>query len=400
MGTSLKIALVSAEYPPNSLGGVSAVCRDLAANLSKNNVSVTVFCGRSRKITVEQQNPSLRVVRMPILNVPPMHFWFPIQNYSSLMTMLKDFDVVHAIDTKTAGILSYHKRRFRKPLVTHVHGCVHCETSVFLKSPVSSWSLGELVYAVFEYPMNDYLVSESLHRSDKLVVCSKARVEEMKRRNPEVDFSKVTVIYNGINSDQFRYEPNDSAAEKDGSVLFWGRLFYNKGIIQLVKAMALVKEEIPHATLDVCGRGPLEEKIRALINELDLKNNVYLHGYVSNDFLKEKIRTTSIVALPSLYEGQPVAALEAMAQRKTLVMYDFPFAREYISDWHNGLIAKAWNVEDLAKRICVALSDKNLRSKLSANAFEQIRKNHDWDKLIDQYIALYENVAEQSDLKL
>jgi glycosyltransferase involved in cell wall biosynthesis len=395
MNEDLNIALVSAEYPPNSLGGVSTVCRDLAANLSKRGISTTVFCGRSRKIAIEQMNPFLRIVRMPVVKYPPMHFWFPLQNHSYLMEMLKEFDVVHAIDTKSAGLLSYYKKRISKPLVTHVHGCVHCETSVFLRSPISSWSLGEFVYSFLEYPMNEFLVGESLRRSDKIVVCSTARLEEMKRRNPEVDYSKVSVIYNGMTFDQSRPEVKGGEDERD-SVLFWGRLFYNKGIIQLIKAIALVKKDFPHVILDVCGRGPLEDKIRSLIKEKNLEKNVCLLGYVSNDFLQNKIKATKVVALPSLYEGQPVAALEAMAQKKTLIMFDFPFSREYIRDWHNGLIAMGWNVKDLAERICVALSDKDLRFKLSSNAYDQVRKNHDWYTLIDQYIGLYRNLASRS----
>ena len=74
-----------------------------------------------------------------------------------------------------------------------------------------------------------------------------------------------------------------------------------------------------------CGRGPLESKLRLLVDKLGLKANVRFHGYVSNEFLAEKIRTASVVALPSLYEGQPVAVLEAMSYKKTVVVYDFPF---------------------------------------------------------------------------
>ena len=392
MSSSLKVAMVSGAYPPFSFGGVSAVCYDLATSLSKKGVSTTVFSGKSEKIAIERVNACLRVVRMPIIGLPPRHLWFPTQNLSPLLRMLKDFDVIHNVDTMTAGVLAYFRKNLPKPFITHVHGCGHCETRAFLQSPFYSWSLGEFVFTVVEYPLNEYLVNTSLRHSDHIVVCSAARLDEMKRRNRSLDYSKVSVIYNGINFDRIGYK-NSLVEEDDCSVLFWGRMFYLKGIIQLIEAMALVKEDFPKVSLDVCGKGPLEAKVRSLISKLSLKDNVRIHGYVSDEFLIEKIIRATVIVLPSLYEGQPVAALEAMAYRKPLIVYDFPFAREYITDWNNGLTAKGGDVKDLAERIRIALSDKKLRQKLSQNAYERVRKNHNWETLIDQYIKLYNSLA-------
>ena len=213
----------------------------------------------------------------------------------------------------------------------------------------------------------------------------------MKRRNPELDYSKVSVIYNGIDFNRIDPE-NIGSREKDGSVLYWGRLYYNKGIIQLVNAMKIVKNSYPDVRLDMCGKGPLENKLRSLVKKLGLEKNVYVHGYTKYADLVEKIKSASVIALPSGYEGQPVAALEAMAHRKPVVMYDFPFAREYISDWKDGLIAKGWDVPDLAHRIEAALSDKKLRLKLSENAYARVKRNHNWDMLVNDYINLYGNL--------
>jgi glycosyltransferase involved in cell wall biosynthesis len=84
-----------------------------------------------------------------------------------------------------------------------------------------------------------------------------------------------------------------------------------------------------------------------------------------------------------------------MAYQKPVVMYDFPFAREYITDWDNGMIAKGGDIKDLASRISTALSDKKLRLKLGQNAYERVRKNHNWDTLIYKYIDLYSNLTQR-----
>jgi glycosyltransferase involved in cell wall biosynthesis len=130
-----------------------------------------------------------------------------------------------------------------------------------------------------------------------------------------------------------------------------------------------------------------------LSRKLGLENNVHIHGSLSKEDLVRKIRTANVAVLPSLYEGQPIAVLEAMAYKKTVIVYDFPFAHEYVTDGYNGLIAAAKNVEDLAAKICTALSDRKLRLKRGLNAYEDVRKNHNWDTLIQKYIDLYRSLT-------
>ena len=392
LNSSLKIALISPEFPPFSLGGVSAVCRELAEHLSRLGISTTVFCGRSSRISCEKVNKYLRIVRLPLLNLPPRHFWFQVQNLSIMLDLLKEFDVIHSVDTRASAFLAYLKKHIKRPFITHVHGCGHCETKTFLNSPISCWSLGEFVYTVLEYPLNEYLTNLSLRNSDHIVVCSKNRLNEMKRRNPEIDCNKVSIIYNGIDFDKIP-KGNASVEERKNSVLFWGRLYYNKGIIHLIKAMSMVKKNIPDVTLDLCGKGPLEAKIRSLVFKLNLEENVRIHGYVDDEVLSNKIKYASIIALPSLYEGQPIAALEAMAYKKPLIMYDFPFAREYLINWYNGLLADRGNIKDLADKIELCLTDKKLRLKLGKNAYEHVKKNHNWSILVQKYVELYNNIA-------
>lgn len=397
MTDRLKVALVSPEFPPSSgVGGFSTVAKDLAVNLSRKDISTSVFCGESERISIERINSNLQVIRMPFsfFGLPPRHLWFQTRNLGPLLKLLEGFDIIHNIDPREA-FLAYFGRKLRKPFVTHVHGSNYGETKVFLKSPFNTWTLGDFVYEILEYPMNEFLTDMCLRNSDHLVVCSTNRVEEMKRRNRELDFDKVSVIQNGIDFSKID-STTPSIEEKECEILYWGRLYYNKGIVQLIKAISLVKKHFSAVHLDVCGKGPLEAKLRSLVSRLDLESNVLIHGYTKSKDLAEKIGKASVVVLPSLYEGQPVAALEAMANRKAVVMYDFPFAREYITDWQNGMIAKGGDVGDLAERIRIALSDKGLRLKLGQNAYERVRKDHNWDTLVFKYINLYNSLVQSN----
>lgn len=368
---------------------MSAVCHDLATNLSKRGISTTVFCGGTGNLSISSINANLRIVRMPVLNAPPLHFWFPIQNRSSLSQLLKNFNVIHFVDTRAAGLILNYIKNHKGAVISHVHVCGHCETKAFVHSPISTWSPGEFAYTVLEFPLNEHLTGNCLRNSKELIFCSKTGFDEIKRRQHNIDYSKATVIYNGIKFDKFKNQTVPT--EKSCSILYWGRLFYIKGAIHLIKALAIVKNQYPSVTLDICGKGPLESHIKNMIKNLGLEKNVVMNGYVPDDILINKIKAASIVVLPSLYEGQPVAALEAMACKKALIMYDYPFIREIIRDGDTGLLAKPADTDDLANKICQALSDKHLRAKLGDNAYEHVRKHHDWDNLIDKYVALYKN---------
>ena len=386
---------MSPEYPPYVFGGIGSVCRDLASELSKKGVHTTVFCGGTRHLTVEKANNFLTIVRMPTLAVPPRHFWFQVQNYSLLCRYLKDFDIVHNLDPRL-GLIACLTKRLHKPLITHIHECGHCMTKVFLKSAITYWSPGDFIFSVLEYPLNEYLNRMSLNNSNHIIVCSNARLDELKRRTPKFDYSKATVIYNGINLkdiDSFAF-----GKENEYSIVFWGRLYYIKGLIELIHAINLVRRDYPEVLLDICGRGPLEPKIRMLIEKLDLTDNVNINGYLSKDKLVEKIRSAYVIVLPSLHEGQPMTALEGMAYGKCIIMYDYPFSREYITDWQDGLIAKGNNIQDLSHRILVAFSDPNLRSTLGERAKVRVRKNHDWTQLTKKYIDIYNDLAVKGSL--
>ena len=62
MNRGPKIALLSPEFPPFTIGGISAVCYDLANSLSKAGISTTVFCGKSKKLSHKESSEEIREV--------------------------------------------------------------------------------------------------------------------------------------------------------------------------------------------------------------------------------------------------------------------------------------------------------------------------------------------------
>jgi glycosyltransferase involved in cell wall biosynthesis len=395
---SLKVALISEEFPPFMFGGISSFCYDLAYNLSKRSIPTTVFCGRSRKTTIEQLNKYLTVVRLPCFDFPPRFFWFQLQNSDKVLKLLREYTIVHIVNPQAGAFFTFFKRKLGKPFVTSIHGVPFYDLRTFFKSPISYWTAGDFGCNFIEYPLNDFSTRTCLSNSDQIITCSYTTLSEIKRTYPDIIHNKkMSVIYNGINFDKVDNTnvQSKSLNEKNfSSLIYFGRLFWRKGLIYLIKAFAIIKKQYPNASLHIFGKGPLEQKMKKEVSNLGLKKNVYIRGYIPYAELLKEIKNADVVVLPSLYEAQPIAALEAMAYKKPVVAFDFAFAREYIQNFRTGLLAKACDIQDLSDKIILLLNDEKLRFTIGQNAFKHIKRNHDWNVLAKKYIKIYEKVAD------
>jgi len=396
----LKVALISEEFPPFAFGGIASNCYDLAYSLSIKQIPTTVFCGRSKEVAVRKPNDYLTVIYLPYLNLPPRFLWFQLQNLSLLLKLLKKHTVLHGINPLAATVCAYFKKRLRKPLVTSIHGVLVSNLKAFITSPISSWSAGEFGLSVVEYPLKEFLFKACLTRSDYVIAHGSHTFYEMNRIYPKAKRKRVSVINNGIRFGEIDRMINDenerdsSTKSKSGvTLVFFGRLLWMKGLIHLVKAFDLLVEEFPNMNLKIFGKGPLDKKIRMLISSLDLENRIHVLGHLPRRKLMLEIKKADLVILPSIHEAQPIAPLEAMACKKPVVAFDFPFAREYIKDSYNGLLAEAEDLQDLADRIRILLSDKELRLRLGQNGYKYVKENHNWDSLVDKYIEIYEGLT-------
>jgi glycosyltransferase involved in cell wall biosynthesis len=379
-------------------GGIGTVCYDLAYSLSKKRIRTTVICGRSQnnKVCIEKPNSHLEIIRLPFFDVPPRFLWFQLQNMRVFREFLKDQTIIHVVNPQAGAICAYLKKKLTgKYLITSIHGVPIVESKVFLNSPANSWTTGELGFNLLEYPLNHYFIKVCLANSDRIVVCSNATLNDMKIVYGNMLRDNISVIYNGINFEKIESIKPDSESHADCAlkIIYYGRLYWRKGIWHLIRAVANLKQRFSGFNLEVFGRGPLENKIRQLILSRGLKDIVHLRGHVPYEELVKKIKMSDIVIVPSLYEAQSVSTLEAMACKKPVVAFDFPFAREVIVDMHNGLLARPGDADDLSSKMGLLLSDKSLRKRLGENAYEHVRKEHDWETIVEKYAALYENLT-------
>lgn len=388
----LKIALISHEFPPYLFGGVGSHCYDLAYNLTKAGIDVTVFAGKSKHIKIEEFD-SIKVVRLPLFDFPPRPLMFQLRNFNLFSKIINDYDAVHVVDVQSGAVPIYFAKKLRKPIISSFHSVpsIYILKRLFYSS-INDLSLGDIGLDFLEYPIRESANIYCLKNSTHAVCCGYFAMNNLKEYLG-LDSRKTSVIYNGISINKIDcdFEGNSNVCNESNKILFFGRFYYLKGITLLIKSLELLKKKKIHFTAEIFGAGPLQLKIEKEIVRLDLTDCVKLRGFISDrKELFDEIKTATAVAMPSLLEvGPSISALEAMAFKKPVVAFDTPFSREFIKDMHNGLLAKAFDVEDFANKLAMLLIDNDLSTKLGLNAYEYVTKNHDWKILVEQYIDLY-----------
>jgi glycosyltransferase involved in cell wall biosynthesis len=282
-------------------------------------------------------------------------------------------------------------------LVTSIHGVPLPELKTFINSPTSFWTSEDVGYSVLEYPLHDFLLKIALANSDHIFTCSYTTFDDLRSLYKTSKLSNISVIHNGICFDEIDNIGSNSDAQDEQEeryIVFAGRLYWIKGIIHLLEAFKIVARNFPDLSLKIFGRGPLEGEIRKMALDAGLEEKILIKGYIPRKKLIEEVKGADLVVLPSLIEANPMFALEAMACRRPVIAFNYPFMREIIVNMHNGILAKPASIADISEKISLVLSDENLRSELGKNAYEYVRKNHDWDILIEKYIKVYTEIID------
>ena len=174
------------------------------------------------------------------------------------------------------------------------------------------------------------------------------------------------------------------------------RLEPQKGLGDAVHAFDLARKQVPDARLDLYGDGTMREKIENLVDKLDLRSALTMHGH--DTLAQETLWTASGFLMPSVFEGYPLASLESMAHGCPVIAYDIKYGpQEQIEDGVDGFLVPKRDVEAMADRAVRLLRDPDLVARMSAAAFAKAEQhNHarflrDWKHVLESALALRAN---------
>lgn len=272
------------------------------------------------------------------------------QSFTQMRTMLS---LVRSIRKYNPDVIHFQKGHLwfnmvlpllrKYPLVISVHDPVpHVGDKGSQKTPQSIRNFG-------------------FRRADKIIVHS----PQMKDR---------TVKHCGIDAERIhsiplmeRGNPNlrTDVQEKEGTILFFGRIWEYKGLEYLIKAEPLVTAKFPHAKFVIAGTGDDFDAYRQMMTNPD-RFEVH-HRYISDDEIPVLFRESSVVVLPYIAATQSGVIPTSYTYGKPVVATTVGGLPSMVDDGETGLLVEPKNAQALADAMIEMLSDPVRRKQMGEN---------------------------------
>jgi glycosyltransferase involved in cell wall biosynthesis len=145
-------------------------------------------------------------------------------------------------------------------------------------------------------------------------------------------------------------------------ILFLGFPWKLKGVDILIQAFLQIADRHPDVTLRVVGLCPDRRPFERLASG---HPRISLEDPVMPDEVASLMTGCEILVLPSRTEGMPKVLLEAMAARRTFIASRVGGIPTYVEDGKNGLLFDPEDVEQLAEKMSLLLSDRDYAARLA-----------------------------------
>lgn len=263
------------------------------------------------------------------------------------MSMVDIFHVHGLWEPRYPAIGLRLSQHFRRPLVVSLH----CD------------KVGSDIYSM---PIANSEMLSALRHASAITTYSREVLNNLRELGLD---HKTYLIPNFIDTKAFE-RPTSSGKNSGTRVILTSRLDEAKDPITPVRAFSYVTKEVPEATLQIVGYGPLYQHIRDLVEDLNLEQAVNLLGKQTN---VKKFLWNSDIFITT--KGSYLATLEAWAAGLAVIAPEFGIFKDIISDGENGLLVPEGDAEQLGFAITKLMKNKHLRETLAANGKQSVKKN-------------------------
>ncbi len=315
----------------------------------------------------------------------PEMFAFSIRAYFKLRELFPQhrFDIIHDNQTLAYGILLM--KTFGIPVVATIHHPLPIDKKADI---AQARNFRERLGRVMFYPFfMQHLVSR---RMDRVITVSRSSAMET-RDAFGVREEKLRVVYNGIDTavfkrmDGVRKEPNSLITVANTGDR-------KKGVLYLLQAIRLLKEELPIKLAIVDDPDRVEGFAPFLVRRYGLEDVVHFTGRLSTPEMVKHYCQAEIAVTASTYEGFGLPAAEAMACSTTVVATTAGALPEVVEGGVSGILVPPANPYALAGAIKLLLDDETLRRKMGEEGRKRVERHFSWQEAAKETLAVYEEV--------
>ncbi|MCX8191321.1 MAG: glycosyltransferase family 4 protein [Nitrososphaerales archaeon] len=208
---------------------------------------------------------------------------------------------------------------------------------------------------------------------------------------------KVHVISNGIDIKTFDVVVNRDAVRArlgispdERIILAVGRLTWQKGFDDLIKAFSKVLTIHPNSRLVIVGDGYMRGELEKLAWDLGVGKKVIFTGFINDQELIEIFKSSDVLVVSSRYEPFGIVALEGMVNGLPVVVTNVGGLAEIVEHESDGVWVYPNNPDSIAWGIDRVLSYQKFAHKLILNGKDKVKK-YDWSLIAQRIIHVYES---------
>jgi len=163
-----------------------------------------------------------------------------------------------------------------------------------------------------------------------------------------------------------------------------GRMSREKGVLNLVKAIPLICNQMNGVKFLLGGGGPLLEQVEKELTGLIAQDRAKVLDWIPHDELSSYLNQMKLLVLPSIYEGLAVIVLEAMACGTPVSAVPVGSVPDIITDGKTGFIMEDNSPECIAKNVIRALNHPNL-DQISRNAHAFVERDYSYEAMKEKW---------------
>lgn len=365
--------VMSTEIPPRE--GLGNYVWNLSRRLKGLGHEVEIFTrGTPGQQVATTTHDGIPVNRARFAPLHPFHVHLHGAFLSNVLKKRRDdFDLLHFHTPLPPALNSV-----RLPALLTFHTPVRADTAAIATNDWMAW-----MYRA-QTPVSVALEKALIRRAQVVSAVSSSTADDLSREYA-VPRESIRILHNGVDPERFTV----GGSAREGFILCTGRLGPRKGHPDLLRALAILKQEGHAPRTVITGRGPLESQLKAQAERLDLNDIVDFRGFVERDELLSLLRRCRLFVFPTHYEGLPTSILEAMSTACPIVTTAAPGVVDLIEHRRNGILTRVGDPHALAEAIRMLGDAPALAKTLGQTARDDVVKRYSWNSIVERTEVVY-----------
>jgi starch synthase len=383
----LRVALMTREYPPEVYGGAGVHVTYLARELAPL-VDLTVHCQGADRLDAVAHRP-----------------WDLLAAANqALQVVSTDLSMAAAVGPGMNSAQLVHSHTWYANLAGHLaamlYGIPHVMTMHSLEA-LRPWKAEQLGGG---YTLSSWCERTSADSAAAVVAVSDGMKVDILSAYPEIPAERVRVIRNGIDTDEYRPDPQTGVLARYGVdpgrpyVIFVGRITRQKGVPVLLRAASRLIGDAQLVLLAGAADTPEQlAEVTELVDGLRASRSgvIWIPEMLDKPEVIQLLTHATVFACPSIYEPLGIVNLEAMACGTAVVGSRTGGIPEVVADGETGLLVPAGEPEPLADALNVLLRDPDRAEAMGQAGRKRAVSEFGWPAIAAQTADLYAELTHQ-----